>query len=110
MLQVVLLAVTQTKRWGASGQEFDAYSAVEGWLTGFAMAALIISLILVFFLSAKHRRSLDSFRLQINGLTAHIEELQQQIAELDQQLPSKASKLTPSEESDKLVAIQNSSL
>jgi len=108
MLQVVLLAVTQTKRWGASGQEFDAYSAVEGWLTGFAMAALIISLILVFFLSAKHRRSLDSFRLQINGLTAHIEELKQHIAELDQQVPAKASDQKSPAESEELVAIQNS--
>ena len=72
------------------------------------MAALIISLILVFFLSANHKRSLDSFRHQIAGLTARIEELQQQIAERDQQAPAKASKQTPPEESEELVTINNS--
>jgi hypothetical protein len=105
---MISLVVTTTGRWGNSGQEFDAYSAVEGWLTGFAMAALIISLILVFFLSANHKRSLDSFKRQIDGLTAHTKELQQRIAELDQQNPGKVSERSPSEKSEKLVAIQNS--
>ena len=108
VLQVMLPAVTQAGRPGTAGQEFDAYSAVEGWLTGFAMAALIISLILVFFLSARHRRSLDSFRHQIDGLTAHIKELQRQIVEPGQQAPAEASERTPPEESEELVAIQNS--
>jgi len=108
VLQVVLLAFTQTERWGAAGQDFDAYSAVEGWLTGFAMAALIISLILVFYLSANHRRSLDGFRRQIDGLTAHIEELQQRIAELDQRAPDRTSEQISVEESEELVAIQKS--
>jgi hypothetical protein len=108
VLQVILVAVTQTKRWGTAGQEFDAYSAVEGWLTGFAMAALIISLILVFFLSANHRRALDNFKHQIIGLSVHIEELEQHIAELDQQSPAKVSEQVSVEESEELVAIQKS--
>jgi hypothetical protein len=108
LLQVSLLVITQTKRLGAAGQEFDAFSAVEGWLTGFAMAALIISLILVFYLSASHKRSLDSFRSQIAELKAHIEELWQHIAEFDQQAPGEASVQKLTEESEELVAIQNS--
>ena len=108
VLHVVFLALTPRERWSAASQEFDAYSAVEGWLTGFAMAALIISLILVFFLSANHKRSLDSFKRQITGLSAHIEDLQQRIAELDQKAPSKASEQTSSEESEELVEIQES--
>ncbi|MHC4204519.1 MAG: hypothetical protein ACYSTT_07690 [Planctomycetota bacterium] len=81
VLHVVFLALTPMERWGAAGQEFG-FSAVEGWLTGFAMAALIISLILVFFLSANHKRSLDSFRRQIDGITAANDELRQEIAKL----------------------------
>lgn len=108
VLQVVLLAITQAGRSETAGHEFDASSAVEGWLTGFAMAALIISLILVFFLSANHKRSLDSFRRQIDGLTAHIEQLQRRISELDQQAPTKVSGPTPPEESEELIAVQNS--
>ena len=108
VLQVILSTITSSGRLGAAGQPFDTYSAVEGWLTGFAMAALIISLILVFYLSANHKRSLDSFKRQINGLTTHIEELRQHIAELDQQAPGRASEQTPSEESKEFAAIQNS--
>lgn len=108
LLHVVPSALTTTERWGAAGQQFDSYSAVEGWLTGFAMAALIISLILVFFLSANHKRSLDGFRSRIDGLTAHIEELRQHISELEQQAPAEVSKQTPPGESEELVAIKNS--
>ena len=81
-LHVTLLALRPAGRMGSAGQEFDALSSVEGWLTGFAMAALIISLILVFFLSANHKRSLDSFRRQIDGITAANDELRQEIAKL----------------------------
>ena len=108
ILHVVLLALTPRERWSAAGQELGAYSAVEGWLTGFAMAALIISLILVFYLSANHRRALDNFRRQIDGLTAHIDELQQRIAELDQQAPAKAPGQKLPEESEELAAVQKS--
>ncbi len=108
LLHVVPSALTISERWGAAGQDFDAYSAAEGWLTGFAMAALIISLILVFFLSANHKRSLDNFRRQIDGLTARIEELQRHIAEPGHQAPAEASKQMPTEKSEELVAIQNS--
>lgn len=53
-------------------------------MTGFAMTALIMSLILMFFLSANHRRSLDDFRRQIAGLTTEIIGLRQEITELNQ--------------------------
>ena len=108
ILHVVLLALTPRERWSAAGQELGSYSAVEGWLTGFAMAALIISLILVFYLSANHKRSLDDFRRKIDGLTAHIDELQQKIEELSQQTPAEVPEQTPSEESEELVAVQKS--
>ena len=91
VLQVILLSITQTGLWGTAGQEFDAFSAVEGWLTGFAMAALIISLILVFFLSANHKRSLDSFKRQIDGITTANEQMRQEITELSRQTVAEVS-------------------
>ncbi|MHC4189628.1 MAG: hypothetical protein ACYSUB_08175 [Planctomycetota bacterium] len=100
------MALTQTERWRATKQSFNASSAAEGWLTFFAMAALIISVILVFWLSAKNRRSKDGFRHEIAGLTADIEELQQESAELSQHASAEASEEMPSEESEEPVAIQ----
>ena len=108
MLQVVPLGITHTGRLAAAGQPFDAYSAVEGWLTGFAMAALIISLILVFFLSANHRRSLDNFRRQIDGLKTHINELRQEITELGDKVPAEMSEQMPLEGAEEPVAIHGS--
>lgn len=105
LLQIIFLALTPTERWAAARHPFNGSSAVEGWLTGFAMAALIISLILVFFLSAKHRRSLDNFRCKIDGLTAEINELRQEIAELSQYASDAEPDQAPSEESERPVAI-----
>ena len=84
VLHVYLLALTATERWGAANKGFGDFSAVESWLTGFAMAALIISLILVFHLSANNKRSLYSFRRKIDALRAQIKELEQRIDELEQ--------------------------
>jgi len=108
VLQVVLLALTPTERWAAARNPLNGSSAVEGWLTGFAMAALIISLILVFFLSANHRRSLDSFKHKIDALTSEIKGLKQEIAELRQYKSNDEPEQAPSEESEELVAIQKS--
>jgi uncharacterized membrane protein YbhN (UPF0104 family) len=105
LLQVISLALTSTERWAAARHAFNASSAVEGWLTGFAMAALIISTILVFFLSANHRRSLDDFRKQIAGLTTQIIKLQQKIAGLSQYAPVEELEQEPSEVSEETVAI-----
>lgn len=105
VLQVVLLALTPTERWAAARHPFNASSAVEGWLTGFAMAALIISLILVFFLSAKHRRSLDSFKHKIDGLTTEVIELKKTIEELKLYAPDAETEQAPSQESEEPVAV-----
>jgi cell division protein FtsL len=107
LLQVTFLALTPTERMAAAKQSWDL-SAVETWLTGYAMAALIISVILVFFLSAKHRRSLESFRLKIASLTADIDKLQQEITELSQYVPDEASKQMLLQESEEPVTIRES--
>ena len=105
VLQVVLLALTPTERWAAARHSFNGSSAVEGWLTGFAMAALIISLILVFFLSANHKRSLDSFKRKIDGLTTETTGLKQEMKELRQYTPDTEHEQAPSEKSKEPVAV-----
>ena len=107
LLQVIFLALAPTERLAAAKQSWDL-SAVEAWLTGYAMAALIISVILMFFLSAKHRSSLESFRLKIASLTADIDKLQQEIAELSQYAPDEVSKQISSQEVEEPVTIRES--
>ena len=106
VLYVILSALTPTERWRAARHPFGASSAAEGWLTVFAMAALFTSVILVFWLSAKHRRSLERLKQEVAGLgiTVAIEEVRQEVAQMmrmmNQQTPAEASKEMPSEESE----------
>ena len=105
VLQVILLTATRAGRLGTA----DAFSAVEGWLTAFAMVALIISLILVFYLSVSHERTLGDFRHEIIVLSAHTKELEKRIVELEQQTLAKVfSELVSPEESEELAAAQKS--
>ncbi len=53
-LHVICLAITLTERWNAAGDLFKSGSAGEVWLTIFAVA-LIVSVILLFYVIAKHR-------------------------------------------------------
>ncbi len=124
VLYVIFLALKPTERWRAARHPFGASSAVEGWLTVFAMVALITAVILIIWLItdnrrsedrlkreiagltaanknqyAKYRRSEDSLKREIAGLTAANEKLQQEITKLGQQTPAKASEKMPSEKS-----------
>ncbi len=54
-LHVISLALTPTEKWKAAKDSFDTASAAEGWLTVLAVVALIISVILLFWVFAKHR-------------------------------------------------------
>jgi uncharacterized membrane protein len=115
VLHVIFSALTPAERWRAARHPFGASSAAEGWLTVFAIAALITSVILMFWLSAKHRRSMERLKQEIAGLgiTVAIEEVRQEVAQMmsmmNQQTPAEASKEMPSEElkeSEEPVAIQ----
>ena len=130
VLHVISLALTPSERWCAVIHPFGDFSAAGGWLTVFAMVALITSVILMFWRSAIHRRSEDCLKRKIFeitaadekllanyrhskahlkrevvGLTATNEKLRRQIAKLSQQTPAEASEQMPSEESEEPVAI-----
>jgi hypothetical protein len=107
LLHFIFLALKPTELLGAAKHPFNASSAAEGWLTVFAMAALITSVILVLWLIAKRQRSEDRFRQEIAGLTDYIfDEPRQESAELSQHASAEASEEMPSEKSEEPVAIQ----
>jgi len=107
LLHVILLALTPSERWAAARHPFSASSAAEGWLTVFAIVALITAVILVIWLSAENRRSLERLKRDITelGLTAAIEELRCHIAKLGHETPAEVSVVTeqvPSEEPEQV--------
>jgi len=106
VLYVIFLALKPTERWRAARHPFGASSAVEGWLTVFAMVALITAVILIIWLITENRRSEDRLKREIAGLTAANEKLQKEIVKLGQQKPAEVSEQMPSEESEEPVAIQ----
>ena len=98
VLYVIFLALTPTEQWGAAKQPFNASSTAEVWSTGFAMAALIVSVILFLWLIAKYGRSEDRFRQEIARLATYNDELRQEITELSHHASADASEEMPSEE------------
>lgn len=68
-LHVISLALTPIERWEAARHPFSTGSATEWLLTVFAVVALIISVILLFWVFAKYRRSEHRLNLKISELT-----------------------------------------
>ncbi len=57
VLHIISLALTPIEQWEAAKRYFYTASSAEVWLTVFAVVALIILVILLFWLSAKRRNS-----------------------------------------------------
>jgi len=81
-LHVISLALTPIERWGAAKGQFDTASAAEAWLTRFAVVALITSVVLLFWVFAKYRRSEHRLNLKITELTIANVKLQRENTEL----------------------------
>ena len=81
-LHVISLALTPIERWKAARRPFDTDSSGMALLTWFAVVALIISVILLFWVFAKHRRSEHRLNLKITELTVTNVKLRQENAEL----------------------------
>jgi FtsZ-interacting cell division protein ZipA len=64
-----LFGATPIEQWEAARRYFYTASSAEAWLTVFAVAALIILVILLFWLSAKRRNS--ELRLKSNRSSDH---------------------------------------
>ena len=95
-LQAITLAVTARDRWSGAGSSLRGGSHTEWLLTAFAIVALALAVVLLFWVAVKRRRTEDNLKQNITDLTvttfklrkerddlaAANKELQQAIAEL----------------------------
>ena len=81
-LHVISLALTPIERWEAARSQFDTNASSLALLTGFAVLALTISVILLFWVFAKHRNSEHRLNLKIAELTVTNIKQNQEIPEL----------------------------
>ena len=81
-LHVISLVLKPIERWEAARGPFDTASTAEAWLTGFAVVALIISVVLLFWVFAKYKRSENYLNLKITELTIANVKLRRENTEL----------------------------
>jgi cell division protein FtsB len=96
-LYIISLALSAIEKWKAAGSPFNTGSKTEGLLTALAVAALIISEILLFWVFSKYKRSEQQLNQKLTDLTvtnvklrqendksiAATEKMQQELAELN---------------------------
>ena len=90
LIQTNLLTVAESGHTG-SAYMYSSLNAFETWLTYFAMAALVISLLLLFWLSANHKRCVDSYNRLICSSTDDIDVLRQEVAKLSKRISDRTS-------------------
>ncbi|MGD9162927.1 MAG: hypothetical protein PVG39_31260 [Desulfobacteraceae bacterium] len=103
----ILLAHIQAEQSGSISL-FGSFYVLEKWLTNFAMAALIISLILIFWLSYNHKRAVEDYNRQINISSNDIDKLREEVAKLSQKISDRISGKISLEEYEDSAVIQES--
>ena len=103
----VLLAQIQSEQSGTISV-FGSFYVLEKWMTNFAMAALLLSLILLFWLSINHKRSVENYSRQINSSSNDIDKLREEVAKLSQKISEKIYGNISLEEYEETAAIQES--
>lgn len=68
-LYTISLALSASERWKAAGTPFGTGSNTEVLLTAFAVAALLISELLLFWVFSKYRRSEQQLNQKLTDLT-----------------------------------------
>jgi len=81
MLYVISLSLTANEKWKAAGS-FTSSSKVEGLFTLLAMIALIIAIMLLFWVFARNKRSENELNLKNTELTVNMIKLRQENNEL----------------------------
>ncbi len=66
-LHVISLALTPIERWEAARRHFITAYTSETWLTVFAVVALIISIMLLFWVNARRRHSEHRLKKKISA-------------------------------------------
>jgi hypothetical protein len=78
------LALTPGERWNAAGDPFQTGPSAETLFTIFAVIALIIAVVLLFYVIAKHKKTEALLEENIAKLAAGNDRLRQQITEIGQ--------------------------
>lgn len=81
VLCVITLSLTPLERW-RSARSFYVASSYEGLLTAIAVIALILAVILLFWVFAKYRRTEHYLNLKITELSVNNVKLRQENKEL----------------------------
>ena len=81
-LQAIFLAVTPYKQWDADRGTAGTSFTSESWLTGFAVVALALAIILLLWVYAKRARTENKLRNSITDLTITAFKLRQEKDEL----------------------------
>jgi uncharacterized protein HemX len=81
MLYVISLSLTANEKWKAAGS-FTSGSKVEGLFTVLAMIALIIAIVLMFWVFSRNKRSEHELNIKITELTVNDIKLRQENNEL----------------------------
>ena len=81
MLYVISLSLTANEKWKAAGS-FTSSSKVEGLFTVLAMIALIIAIVLMFWVFSRNKRSELNLNIKNTELTVNNVKLQQENNEL----------------------------
>ena len=68
-LYTISLALSASEKWKAAGTPFGIGSTSEVLLTGFAVAALLVSELLLFWVFSKYRRSVQQLNQKLTDLT-----------------------------------------
>ena len=76
-LDVIFLSLTANEKWRAA-RSFPNVSGGEEWLTVMAVIALIIAVILLFWVFARYRRSEHCLNLKVTELTINNVKLRQE--------------------------------
>ena len=107
LLQANLLAVTQTGSTGIAYM-YSSFKALETWLTYFAMVALVISLLLMFWLSANHKCCINNYNRLICSSSDDIDMLRKEVARLSQKISDRMSGKIYSNECEKPFVVSES--
>ena len=99
----ILLAQIQAEQSGAVSV-FGTFYVLERWLTNFAMAALILSLLLLFWLSYNHKRCVEDFSRKMDTSSNDIDRLREEVAKISDKVSGKISM----EEYEETAAVQES--
>jgi uncharacterized protein YlxW (UPF0749 family) len=112
-LIIISLALSSAERWQAARSSFKSGVRAEGLLACFAVLALIVSEILLFYVFNKNKRSEEQLNKKVNDLTItnvkmrqekekinqEIKNLKKEVAELtaaNEKLRKESAQLTPS--------------